>query len=147
MPNNVFSCQHHKKWQKMPNHDVHAKHHFFMPNHFEKGQISGICPWNSQPGNPGQWCHTSMIELPNYVVTMKRFHWGTDIGCLPSQPNHCSCMSDQLVMWHNAAYSVYYTQPEVSARPGNARAYIRRSTLLSVYKNYTVADMKLTELT
>jgi len=23
-----------KKGQKMPNYDVHAKHHFFMPNHF-----------------------------------------------------------------------------------------------------------------
>jgi len=26
-----------KKGQKMPNYDVHAKHHFFMPNHFKKG--------------------------------------------------------------------------------------------------------------
>jgi len=32
MLNNVFSCQHHKiKAKKMPNCDVHAKHHFFMP--------------------------------------------------------------------------------------------------------------------
>jgi len=31
-----------KKAKKMPNYDVHAKHHIFMPNHFEKGQISGI---------------------------------------------------------------------------------------------------------
>jgi len=22
---------------------------------------------------------------------------------------HCSCMSDQLLMWRNTAYSVYYT--------------------------------------
>jgi len=22
---------------------------------------------------------------------------------------HCSCMPDQLLMWRNAAYSVYYT--------------------------------------
>jgi len=42
MPNNVFSCQHHKKGQKMPIYVVHAKHHFFMPNYYEKGQISGI---------------------------------------------------------------------------------------------------------
>jgi len=33
-----------KKAKKMPNYDVHAKRHFFMPNHFEKGQISGIWP-------------------------------------------------------------------------------------------------------
>jgi len=31
-----------KKAKKMPNHAVHAKHHFFMPNRFEKCQISGI---------------------------------------------------------------------------------------------------------
>jgi len=31
-----------KKGQKMPNYDVHAKRHFFMPNHVKKGQISGI---------------------------------------------------------------------------------------------------------
>jgi len=33
-----------KKAKKMPNFDVHAKHHFFMPNNFKKGQISGIWP-------------------------------------------------------------------------------------------------------
>ena len=42
-----------KKAKSMPNYDVHAKHHFFMPNHFKKGQISGIRPWKCQPGNPG----------------------------------------------------------------------------------------------
>jgi len=26
-----------KKAKKMPNYDVHAKHHFFMPNHLKKG--------------------------------------------------------------------------------------------------------------
>jgi len=44
MPNNVLSCQHHQKGPKMPNYDVHTKHHFVMPNHFKKGQISGIWP-------------------------------------------------------------------------------------------------------
>jgi len=29
-------------------------------------------------------------------------------------------MSDQLLMWHNAAYSVYYTQRQVSASLWNA---------------------------
>jgi len=27
------------KSQKMPNYDVHAKHHFFMPNHFKKAKL------------------------------------------------------------------------------------------------------------
>jgi len=26
----------------MPNYDVHAKYHFFMPNQFNKSQVSGI---------------------------------------------------------------------------------------------------------
>ena len=34
------------------NCDVHAKHHFFMTNHFEKGHISGVWPEKFQPGNP-----------------------------------------------------------------------------------------------
>jgi len=38
----------------MPIYDVHAKHHFFKSNHFEKGQISGIWPQKCQPGNPGR---------------------------------------------------------------------------------------------
>ena len=83
-----------------------------------------------------QWCHISTTELPNYAVTMKCFHWGGDIGCLPSLPYHCSCMSDQLLLWHNAAYSVYYTQREISARLWNARAYTRRS-ILYILKAYT----------
>jgi len=33
-----------KKAKKMPNYDVHAKHHIFMPNNFIKSQISGIWP-------------------------------------------------------------------------------------------------------
>jgi len=33
-----------KKAKKMPNYDIHAKHRFFMPNHFQKGQIFGIWP-------------------------------------------------------------------------------------------------------
>jgi len=34
-----------KKAKKMRNyHDIHAKHHFFMPNHFKKGLIYGIWP-------------------------------------------------------------------------------------------------------
>ena len=94
-----------------------------------------------------QWCHISGIELPSYAVTMKRFHLCRDIGCLPSPPYHSSCMSDQLLMWHNAAYSVYYTQRQVSASLWNARAYSRRSTYIkSVYKHYTVTGMKVTEL-
>jgi len=32
------------KAKKLPNYDTHAEHHFFMPNHFKKGQISGIWP-------------------------------------------------------------------------------------------------------
>jgi len=56
-------------------------------------------------------------------------------------------MSDQLLMWHNATYSVYYTQRQVSARVWNARAYSRSTYIKSVYKHYTVADMKVTELT
>jgi len=46
-------------------------------------------------------------------------------------------MSDQLLMWHNGAYSVYYTQREVSARLWNARA-CSRSTILKVYTNITL---------
>jgi len=34
-----------------------------------------------------RWCRISTIELFNYVVTMERFHWGRDIGCLPSGPS------------------------------------------------------------
>jgi len=64
---------------------------------------------------------------------MKRFHWGRDIGCLPSPLYHCSCMSDQLPMWHNAAYSVYYAQRQVSASLWNARAFSRSSYIKSVY--------------
>jgi len=95
-----------------------------------------------------QWCHINTIELPNYVVTMKPFHWGRDIGCFLSLPHHCSCMSDQLLMWHNAEYSVYYTQRQVSASLWNLRVYSRSSTYIkSVYKHYTVTDMKVTDLT
>ena len=48
--------------------------------------------------------------------------------------------SDQLLMWRNAAYSVYYTQREVSARLWNAKAYSRSSTycILKVYTNITL---------
>jgi len=35
-----------------------------------------------------------MIELHNYVVTMKCFHWGRDIGCLPSPP-YCVCQPNE----------------------------------------------------
>jgi len=95
-----------------------------------------------------QWCHITRIELPNYVVTITRFHWGRDIGCLPSPPYYWSCMPDQLLMWHNATYSVYHAQRQVSASLWNARAYGRRSTYIkSVYKHYTVTDIKVTELT
>jgi len=31
-----------KNGQKMSNYDVHAKHHFVMPNHFKKGQIPNL---------------------------------------------------------------------------------------------------------
>jgi len=33
-----------KKAKKCQTHDVHAKHQFFMPNRFKKGQSSGIWP-------------------------------------------------------------------------------------------------------
>jgi len=57
-------------------------------------------------------------------------------------------MSDQLLMWHNADCSVYYTQRQVSTSLWDARAYSGRSTYIkSVYTHYTVADMKVTELT
>jgi len=56
-------------------------------------------------------------------------------------------MFDQLLMWHNAAYSVYYTQRQVSASLWNARAFSRSTCIKSVYKHYTVTDMKVTELT
>ena len=82
---------------------------------------------------------------------MERFQWGRDTGCLPSPespPYHCSWMSEQLLMRHNAAHSVYYAQRRVSASLWNARAYSRRSTYIkSVYKHYTVSDMKVTEVT
>jgi len=88
-----------------------------------------------------------------YAATMQRFHWGRDIGCLPSPPYHWSCMSDHLLMWHNAAYSVCYAQRQVSASLWNARAYSRRSTYFkSVYKHYTYwhegyrADIKVIAL-
>jgi len=38
-----------------------------------------------------QWCHISTIELPNFVVTMKRFHWGRYIGCVTLLPYHQCC--------------------------------------------------------
>jgi len=85
-----------------------------------------------------QWCHITRIELPNYVVTMQRFHWGRDIDCLLSPPYHSSCMSDQLLMWHNAAYSVHYAQRQASASLWNARAYSRRSTYIKMYTNITL---------
>ena len=79
---------------------------------------------------------------------MKRFHWGRDIDCLPSPPYHWSCMSDELLMWHNGAYSVYYAQRQVSASLWNARrAFCRSTCIKSVYKHYTVTGLKVTELT
>jgi len=94
------------------------------------------------------WCHITRIELPNYIVTMKSFLWGRYIGYLPSPPYHWSCMSDELLMWYNAGYSVHYAQRQVSASLWNARAFSRRSTYIkSVYKHYTVTDMEVTELT
>jgi len=44
-----------KKAKKMPNYDVHAKHHFFMPNNFKKGQISGIWPYNANLATLRKW--------------------------------------------------------------------------------------------
>jgi len=71
-----------------------------------------------------QWCRISTIELHNYLVTMKRFHWRRYIGFLPSPPYVCSCMPDQLLKRRNAAYSVrYITQREVSAKLWNVRTY------------------------
>jgi len=55
----------------MPNYDVDAKHHFFMPNNFKKGQISGIWPKKCQPGNPGpilphqEQIHADKLGVPN----------------------------------------------------------------------------------
>jgi len=40
-----------KKAKKMPSYDVHVKHHFFMPNHFQKVQVFGIRSEKCQPGN------------------------------------------------------------------------------------------------
>ena len=68
---------------------------------------------------------------------MKRFHWGRDIGCVPSPPYHWSCMFDQLLMWHNAAYSVHYAQRQGSASLWNARAY-SRSTYIKMYTSITL---------
>jgi len=50
-------------------------------------------------------------------------------------------------MWYNAAYSLSYAQRQVSASLCNARAYSRSTYIKSVYKHYTVTDMKVTELT
>jgi len=49
-------------------------------------------------------------------------------------------------MSHNAAYSVYYAQRQVSVSLWNARAYSRSTYIKSVYKHYTVTDMNVTEL-
>jgi len=43
MPNNIFLLPTPlNKAKSMPNYDVHAKQHIFMPNHFEKRQMSEI---------------------------------------------------------------------------------------------------------
>jgi len=57
-------------------------------------------------------------------------------------------MSDQLLMWHNAAYSVYFTQRQVPV--SGMREHIVEGVhilIKSVYKHYTDTDMKVTELT
>ena len=51
-----------KRGQKMPNYDVHANHHFFMPNNLKKGQISRIWPQKCQPGNPGDGATHLAVE-------------------------------------------------------------------------------------
>jgi len=38
----VYSANITKEGQNMPNYDVHAKQHFPMPHHFDKGQIFRI---------------------------------------------------------------------------------------------------------
>jgi len=68
----------------------------------------------------------------------------------PFAAYHHSSMSDKLLMWHITLHiRVYYTQCKVSARVWNARAYGWRSEYIkSVYQHYySVADMKVTELT
>ena len=56
-------------------------------------------------------------------------------GCLPSPPYHC--MSDQLLMWHNAAYSVYCTQRQEVPVYG-MREHIVGVHILKVYTNITL---------
>ena len=74
-----------------------------------------------------------------YVVTMIRFHEAeTLVASLRRLISVAACMSDWLLMWPKAAYSVYYTQREVSARLWNSRAYSTGSTLLKVYINITL---------
>jgi len=72
-----------KKGQKIPNDDVHAKHHFFMTNHFKKGQISGIWPQKMPTWQPCYWgkhkrkmairalTNTAVLNLFGLVS-----HWG-----------------------------------------------------------------------
>jgi len=68
MPSNDFSCQHH---QKMPTFDVPAKRYFFMPNHFKKGQISGIWRLKCQHGIPdwqlSEWPE-SLFQTPTPLL-------------------------------------------------------------------------------
>jgi len=80
---------------------------------------------------------------------MKRFHRGRDIGCLPLPPYHWSCMSDQLLMWHNVAYSIYYAQHQVSAICGMREHIVAGVNILKVCANITLlltwrrADIKV----
>jgi len=59
-------------------------------------------------------------------------------------------MSDQLLKWHNAAYSVYYNLYTTSSKCQSmeSESISRGSIYIKiVYKHYTVADMKVKELT
>jgi len=80
------------------------------------------------------------MELHSYVVAMKCFHWGKDIGWLPSPLYHCRSAAVCLTScWCGITLHIQdITQRDVSARLWNARAYSR-----SVYKYCPGSDVHI----
>jgi len=84
------------------------------------------------------WCCSSRTSRSWWITHLTQHHRRGCNNCLPSPPYHWSCMFDQLLMWHNAAYSVHYAQRQVNASLWNARAYSRRSSYIKMYANITL---------
>ena len=133
--NNIFPVLSSSRLPAMQQEGRNMQHYTLRPPHhvhYSQPPIVvhiSMFPWQTRPP------HRDVLFSESDVCG--RFHWGREFGCLPSPPYHWSCMFDQLLMWHNAAYSVHYAQRQVSASLWNTKAY-SRSAYIKMYTNITL---------